>query len=345
LGKTPPFAFQVKREDYDRVLFENARRLGVDAREGVKVERVEFEADGVRAFATAEDGGKLRVDARYLVDATGRDTLLGNQLKLKVKNTKHQSAAIFAHFADVGRRDGDDAGNISIYRFDYGWSWFIPLSDGLMSIGCVCFPEYLKQRRGKTTEFLLATLERIPETRERMRNARIVNEVRVTGNYSYVSTRMAGPRYLLVGDAFAFVDPIFSSGVYLAMHSGKHAAATVDAILKQPAREAELQAQFDARIRRGVRVFSWFIYRFNSPTMRKLFANPRNVWRVEEGVISMLAGDVFDSRPVLARLRFFKAIYAFTSLVNVRRWWNDLAERRRQSRAEFVGGTTPVDKA
>lgn len=344
LGKTPPFAFQVKREDYDRVLFENARRLGVDAREGVKVERIEFKADGVRAFAAGEDGAALTVDARYLVDATGRDTLLGNQLKLKVKNVKHQSAAIFAHFAGVERREGDDAGNISIYRFEYGWSWFIPLSDGLMSIGCVCFPEYLKQRRGKTTEFLLATLERIPETHARMKNARIVNEVRVTGNYSYVSTRMAGPRYLLVGDAFAFVDPIFSSGVYLAMHSGKHAAATVDAILKTPSLEAELQAAFDTRIRRGVRVFSWFIYRFNSPTMRKLFANPRNTWRVEEGVISMLAGDVFDSAPVLARLRIFKAIYAFTSLVNFRRWWNDLAERRRQSRAAFEGGTTPVDK-
>jgi flavin-dependent dehydrogenase len=344
LGKTPPFAFQVKREDYDRVLFENARRLGVDAREGVKVDRIEFKADGVRAFATGEDGAALAVEARYLVDATGRDTLLGNQLKLKVKNVKHQSAAIFAHFSGVERRDGDDAGNISIYRFEYGWSWFIPLSDGLMSIGCVCFPEYLKQRRGKTTEFLLATLERIPETRARMKNAKIVNEVRVTGNYSYVSTRMAGPRYLMVGDAFAFVDPIFSSGVYLAMHSGKHAAATVDAILKQPAREAELQAQFDTRIRRGIRVFSWFIYRFNSPTMRTLFANPRNTWRVEEGVISMLAGDVFDSAPVLARLRIFKAIYAFTSLLNFRRWWNDLAERRRQSRYAFEGGTTPVDK-
>jgi flavin-dependent dehydrogenase len=345
LGKTPPFAFQVKREDYDRVLFENARRLGVDAREGVKVERVQFDADGVRATATGEDGAALAVTARYLVDATGRDTLLGNQLKLKVKNTKHQSAAIFAHFAGVERRAGEDAGNISIYRFEHGWSWFIPLSDGLMSIGCVCFPEYLKQRRGKTTEFLLATLERIPETRERMRDAKIVNEVRVTGNYSYVSTRMAGPRYLMVGDAFAFVDPIFSSGVYLAMHSGKHAAATIDAILKEPAREAALQAQFDARIRRGVRVFSWFIYRFNSPTMRTLFANPRNAWRVEEGVISMLAGDVFDSGPVLARLRLFKAIYAFTSLLNFRRWWNDLAERRRQSRCAFEGGTTPVDKA
>ena len=202
LGKTPPFAFQVKREDYDRVLFENARRLGADARENVKVERVEFDGDTVRATATDADGAKLAIAARYLVDASGRDTLLGNQLKLKVKNVRHQSAAIFAHFDGVARRPGDDAGNISIYRFDQGWSWFIPLSDGLMSIGCVCFPQYLKQRRGKTTEFLLATLERIPEAQERLRGARIVNEVRVTGNYSYVSTRMAGPRYLMVGDPF-----------------------------------------------------------------------------------------------------------------------------------------------
>ncbi|UXI68710.1 NAD(P)/FAD-dependent oxidoreductase [Tahibacter amnicola] len=346
LGNTKPFAFQVKREDYDRVLFENTRRLGADAREGVKVEKVDFlPGGGCQARCKVETGEALTVRARYLVDASGRDTLLGNAMKIKVKNEKHQSAAIFAHFDGVERRPGEDAGNISIYRFEHGWCWFIPLRDGLMSIGCVCFPGYLKQRRGRTTEFLLDTLKQMPEAWARIGEPKIVNEVRVTGNYSYTSQRMCGPGYVMVGDAYAFVDPIFSSGVYLAMHSGKHAAAMVDAILRDPAREAALQAAYDVRIRRGIRVFSWFIYRFNSPVMRSLFANPRNYWRVEEGVISMLAGDVFDSAPVLARLRVFKTFYAIGSLLDFRRWWADLRERRRQSRMAFEGGTTPVDPA
>jgi len=90
-------------------------------------------------------------------------------------------------------------------------------------------------------------------------------------------------------------------------------------------------------------VFSWFIYRFNSPVMRGLFAAPRNIWRVEDGVISMLAGDVFDSGPVLRRLVFFKAIYAIGGLIQLPRFLADLRNRRRQARYAFSGGNTPVD--
>jgi hypothetical protein len=92
-------------------------------------------------------------------------------------------------------------------------------------------------------------------------------------------------------------------------------------------------------------VFSWFIYRFNSPVMRRLFASPRNTWRVEEGVISMLAGDVFDSAPVMRRLHLFKLIYAVTGLANARRWLGELLERRRQAKVALSGGNTPVDPA
>ncbi|WP_386069308.1 NAD(P)/FAD-dependent oxidoreductase [Tahibacter sp. UC22_41] len=344
LGKTPPYAFQVKREEFDEILFRNAQRNGVDAREGVKVDKVEIRPDrSCVAQATTGHGDKLTIRARYLVDASGRDTLLGSALKLKVKNPHHQSAAIFAHFKDVERRPGDDAGNVSIYRFDYGWCWFIPLADGLMSIGCVCFPEYLKRRKGRMTEFLLDTLKLMPRAAERMTAAEIVGEVRVTGNYSYSCRTMAGQGFVLVGDAYAFVDPVFSSGVYLAMHSGAHAAELIDEALKNPAREAALQKAFEKRMQRGVRVFSWFIYRFNSPVMRKLFAAPRNLFKLEQGVISMLAGDVFDSGPVLRRLHLFKTLYAAASLFDFRRWREDLRERRRQNASVFSGGNTPLD--
>jgi flavin-dependent dehydrogenase len=346
LGNTPPHAFQVKREEFDQMLFEHARENGVDARENVKVERVELGGVGnIVAHAKDANGNALTVRAKYLVDASGRDTLLGGALKLKRKNDAHQSAAIFAHFRGVEARPGDDAGNISIYNFVHGWCWFIPLRDGVMSIGCVCRPEYLKQRRGRNEEFLLATLALMPDAVKRMQHAQMVSEVRVTGNYSYICERMRGPGWVMVGDAWAFVDPVFSSGVYLAMHSGKQAAAMVGAVLDDPAREAALQAAFEKRIRRGVRVFSWFIYRFNSPVMRKLFASPRNTWRVEEGVISMLAGDVFDSAPVMHRLKLFKLIYAAVGLANFRRWTGELAERRRQAKVAFSGGNTPVDPA
>ncbi|MFB9069674.1 NAD(P)/FAD-dependent oxidoreductase, partial [Pseudofulvimonas gallinarii] len=103
LGDTPPYAFQVKREDFDAMLFRHARESGADSREGLRIDNVELLPDGVRAFATGEHG-TLEIRARYLVDASGRETFMGNALKIKRKNPKHQSAAIFAHFHGVERR-------------------------------------------------------------------------------------------------------------------------------------------------------------------------------------------------------------------------------------------------
>ena len=344
LGTSSPHAWHVRRDEFDQMLFEHARANGVDARERVKVISTEVSGiDSVRATAQDADGHPIAIRARYLVGASGRDTFLGNKLKLKRKNERHQSAAIFAHFEDAEHRSGEDAGNITIYRFEHGWCWFIPLRDGVMSVGCVCSPEYLKQRKGDTGAFLMATLARMPEAWKRMDRARMLGGVHVTGNYSYACSRMAGPGWIMAGDAWAFVDPVFSSGVYLAMDGAARAADVIDVSLREPAREAALQRQMARRLKKGVRVFSWFIYRFNSPTMRQLFARPRNHFRIQDGVISMLAGDVFDSRPVMLRVYLFRMIYAITSLGSPRRWLAERVKRRRLARAEFNGDTTPAD--
>jgi len=346
LGATPPHAYQVTRAEFDQMLFEHARAGGVDAREGVKVERVDVDGIGrVSAHARDGDGGELTVRAKYLVDASGRDTPLANQLKLKRKNDKHQSAAIFAHYRGVRLRAGEDAGNISIYRFEQGWCWIIPLRDGLASVGCVCWPEHLRQRRGDNAGFLDATLRSMPQAWERVAQAERVSDIRVTGNYSYSCTQMSGPGWVMVGDAYAFVDPVFSSGVYLAMESAERAAVMIDAALAQPQREAALQARYARRFQRGLRVFSWFIYRFNSPVMRQMFASPRNTWRIEDGVVSLLAGDVFDNASVMRRIAAFKLIYAAVGLADARRWIGEWRTRRRQARVAFSGGDTPVDPA
>ncbi|GAB3338268.1 NAD(P)/FAD-dependent oxidoreductase [Marilutibacter aestuarii] len=334
-------AFHVNRADFDALLFAHARREGVDAREGIQVERVAFAAEGRpdRVHARDADGTPRVFAPRYVVDASGRDTLLGRQLGLKRRNTAHQSAAIFSHFRGVARREGDDAGNITVQRFAHGWTWLIPLPGDVMSVGAVCFPEYLKQRRGDTGRFLLDTLMAQPQVAARMQGAERVGDVHVTGNYSYACTRMGGPGWLLVGDAHAFVDPVFSSGVFLAMDSGERAAGVVEAALREPAREAALQAAMQRRLKRGLGHFEWFIYHFNTPVMRHLFNHPRNNWQVEQAVISMLAGDVFDNPAVLRRLYVFRLIYALTALglapVALRAWW----QRRRQARVRFEADT------
>jgi flavin-dependent dehydrogenase len=339
-------AFQVKREEFDQVLFEHARAEdGVDAREGVKVETIDFDAQGrpILAHARCADGRVLQVRMRFLLDASGRDTLLGAQLKLKRKNPKHASAAIFSHYEGVVRRDGDDAGNVTVSRHQHGWIWLIPLRDGVTSVGAVCSPEYLKQRRGESEAFLQRTLDSVPDVQARMRDARRVAPVHVTGNYAYECTRMHGPGWLLLGDAYSFVDPMFSSGVFLAMNSAERAIDVVDGALREPAREAGLLRALQRELDAGLDEFKWFIYRFTSPTMKWLFANPRNTLQVEEAVVSMLAGDVFDARPVLWRLRVFRLIYAIVALrqgpAALRAWWR----RRRQAAAGFSGDTLQVE--
>lgn len=334
------YAFQVKREQFDQLLFEHARANGVDAREQVTVERVEFEHDRPRiVHARAGDGNALAFRTRYLVDASGRDTFLGNKLKLKRKSGLHQSAAIFSHFTGVQVRDGKDAGNITVDRFEHGWYWLIPLPDGVMSIGAVCFPEYLKQRRGDSEGFLMKTLQATPSVWKRMADAQRVGPVHVTGNYSYTCKQMAGPGWVMAGDAYAFIDPVFSSGVYLGMNSAEHAADVVDGTLRDPSREAALQRAMTTRLTRGLKHFSWFIHRFTTPVMQRLFAAPRNDWQLEQAVISMLAGDVFDNKPVLRRLRVFRLIYALNALQVAPQALRGWLRRRRQVGQAFAGDT------
>ena len=333
LGDTPPYSFQVKRADMDLMLFEHARGNGVDAREQTTVECVEFDAAGVTAQIDA-NGEKSTLRARYLVDASGRDTLLGKQLKLVERNDAHQSAALFAHYKNVAWNPDDPGGNIiSVNRFAHGWAWFIPLPDGTTSIGCVCKPGWLKTRQGTdNADFMAKTLAIVPGAARRMQNAERTTPVRFTGNYSYACKRMAGPRWILVGDAWAFLDPVFSSGVFLSMYSARRALDVVDGALHEPCRETALQQRYARHLRRGYKRFAWFIHRFNSPVMKALFADPSNVMQVEQGVISMLAGDVFDNRLVLSKIRIFKTLYAIFSAVNLRRWAADRVDRRRQNR-------------
>jgi flavin-dependent dehydrogenase len=347
IGQSPPHAYQVWRQDFDKMLYEHAREGGADAREGHEVVKVEQAGPReTRLDVHVDDGRDYAIQARYVVDASGRDALLSTRKKLRRKNEQHQSAAIFGHFRGAARRDGEDAGNISIYSFAHGWMWMIPLPDGVMSVGAVCRPDYLKQRKGRTVEFLLDTLKLSPALWQRVQHAELIDgEVRVTGNYSYDSSRMGGPGWILVGDAFAFLDPVFSSGVYLAMSGAEQAADVVDRALREPAREAALLRRLEKRQRAGMARFSFFIYRFNGPVMQQMFRQPRNTWQLEQGVISMLAGDLFDTPKVLWRLQLFKLVYAICALRDWRRWRAEHKYRLAQAKARFTGGNTPLDKA
>ncbi|MGH8162464.1 MAG: NAD(P)/FAD-dependent oxidoreductase, partial [Gammaproteobacteria bacterium] len=344
--KSCPHAYEVRRSDFDQVLFRNAARAGVEAYEDTRVTSIAFRR-GRDATVRARDGegNELAWRTRFVVDASGRDTFLSGRLGLKRKNKKHASSAIYGHYRNVPRQAGEDGGNICVYWFEHGWFWLIPLRDGIMSVGAVCFPEYLKTRDCPPDEFLLKTLALAPGLAERMKGAELDGRVRATGNFTYFSTAASGEGYLLVGDAFAFLDPVFSSGVHLALTGAFLAADTVNRILDEPHAAARLTRAYERKLRRGMRRFSWFIYRFNTPAFHDLFMSPSDRFRMIEAITTMLAGDVFRRTRMAVPIFLFRLIYYAASL---RKWRDSLAvwrRRRRNVNLAFTGGTTAVDQA
>jgi len=338
--KSLPLAYQVRRSRFDEILIRRAAELGAQVIEGCRVRDVDYlrgvpgrrgaagalcaSEQKVRVQALHDDGRSESWTADFLVDASGRDTFLGTRLEAKRRNKKHNSAALYAHFSGARRECGKREGNVTIYWFDHGWFWFIPLADGATSIGAVVWPYYMKSRSTALREFFLATIAQCPPLAERLSSATLVSDVEATGNYSYACDHSHGANYLLVGDAYCFIDPVFSSGVMLAMNSGVAAAETIDTCLKDPARSRAALRQFDGVSRHGPKQFSWFIYRLSTPTMRELFLDPKNVLRMEEALLSLLAGDIFGRTPIWGRLRLFKALYyvlSFFALSRSLRAW------------------------
>ena len=341
--KTMPHAYQVRRSEFDQVLLRRATQLGAHVREGCKVTAVDLEAtpERARAQARCDDGRTLAYAPRFVVDASGRDTFLASRFQIKHKNPQHNSLAVYGHFENVRRNEGEDEGNIIIFWFEHGWFWFIPLQDGVTSIGMVTWPYFMKTRGERSLQqFLLDGIGQCPPLLERMAGARLTDVIEATGNYSYSCERNHGRNYVLLGDAYAFIDPVFSSGVMMAMQGSFDAADAIDSWLDhgaEPALQAAALRKLDARLRHGPRTFSWLIYRMTNPVMRDLFMGPRNPFRVKEALLSLLAGDIYGRTPIWTSLRIFKLIYYTSSLVQLptalRAW------RRRQTNLR------PVDEA
>ena len=308
-----PYAYQVKRSDFDRVLFENARTLGARALERMRVtDLTPMDATG-RLTATAVDalGQEHRFRARFVLDATGRDTFLANRMRIKDSNKRNNTAAVYAHYRNVASRGPDREGYITVHLVDDGWFWSIPLPDGLTSIGFVGTQAAFRERKGGTEALLDGRIAACGTLAARMTGAERVTEVMGAGNYSYRASTNAGEGYMMIGDAFAFVDPVFSSGVLLAMSSAGIGASVAAAWLTDPARARVLAEKGRKEMIRQMDRFGWLIYRINDPVMRYLFLNHSNKMRMREGVTALLAGSVnFPPRAVVPVLTF-KAVYYF----------------------------------
>jgi flavin-dependent dehydrogenase len=335
--KSMPFAYQVRRSEFDEILIRNAADKGANVIENCRVTDVDFlpNEEGAIVQARHDDGRTETWRTRFVVDASGRSTFLSNRFKTKRRNARHNSAAVYGHFKDVQRHNGQKEGDITLFWFDHGWFWFIPLKDGVTSVGATVWPYYMKSRGKRSVEqFFYDTIAMCPPLAERLKDAQLVSEVEATGNFSYTCGRSYGPNYVLLGDAFAFIDPVFSSGVLLAMNSAFEGAEAIDAYLCHPEKSAAAFRRFDKVMRHGPKEFSWFIYRITNPTMRDMFMRPSNPFRAKEAILSMLAGDIFGKTPIWRSLFAFKVIYYFVSMMNLKR--SLAAWRRRKSNIMVV---------
>ncbi|THJ22187.1 MAG: NAD(P)/FAD-dependent oxidoreductase [Nitrospira sp. CG24D] len=328
--ESQPYAFEVKRSEFDAILLKNAISKGVTVHEGVKAQRVEFRPGQSSLIHTEDREGRPGIwNAKFVVDASGRDTFLSNQLGGKRRSQQHSSAAIFGHFEGVGRLPGKDEGNITAGWLNDGWCWLIPFKDGTTSVGVVCPPDYIKSRTVPLDQFLLDTLRQSPPIAQRMERAKPLTQTYAAANFSYRRDTMSGDGYLMVGDAFAFIDPVFSSGVHLALNSGTRGAKVVDAYLrKSPEYTAHLQ-EFERMVRRGIKTFSWFIHRFNQPAFQSMFVSTRRPPKIERAVLSLLAGDVFAQSQARIPLFCFKVVYYIVFVLNWKENWA-VARRRKQ---------------
>jgi flavin-dependent dehydrogenase len=336
MDKNFPYAVHVRRSEFDELLFRHAGKRGARTFEGLRVMGVDMDAgkgtpeNRPLVKVKADDGTESAWRPRFVIDASGRDTLLSSQFDTKRRNRKHASAAIYGHFANAERRPGRAEGNISLFWFDHGWIWFIPLKDGTVSVGAVASPVYFKRRKGSLDQFLMETIALAPKLAARLQNATLLEGATTTGNYAYDADVCRGDRFMMVGDAYAFVDPMFSSGVFLAMNSAFEGAAAVDLWLRGEAKQAERAfRRYEKMMDYGPRVFSWFIHRITSPAIRGLFMYPRNLWRMHEALLSILAGDLFRDTPVTSRMWGFKLTYYISSLFVLPQSFRTWALRRR----------------
>ena len=265
-----PHAYQVWRPRFDQILLENSRRAGVDVREGWRALDVRF--DGERAAAVRcrpEDGGaEQTIEASWVVDATGQAGLIGRRLGLRESDEFFRNLAVYSYMRGARRLDGIDAGNIFIEAFEHGWSWAIPLPDDIMSVGVVVDAAWGAERLAEQSaeQFLEVQLASAAHTREMLASAQRIESARVVRDWSYVSQRLVGDGYILVGDAACFIDPLFSSGVHLALSSAVLAAAYVTSALRTPemrAPAAEVYTQLYMQQYRQFREMAALFYASN----------------------------------------------------------------------------------
>ena len=249
--------------------------------------------------------------AAFLVDASGRANLTGNQERLRVIHPNLKKLALFGHFEGVALDEAPKADDTIIVRLANKWFWLIPVGPNKVSVGCVMDQEEFAGLALSPAEVFSRIWQSSSEMRSRMKNAKLLNTIQSTSDFSYHNRCLVGPRLLRVGDAAGFMDPIFSAGVYLAMHSGKLAAKVITESLEAGDDGAARLPAYEKKVFHTMRYYWDMVDKFYTQPFMELFMEPRPKFNLPDAIVAILAGEIDGGwRLELRRRIFFLLIWA-----------------------------------
>jgi flavin-dependent dehydrogenase len=325
-----PYAqtFQVERARFDHVLLDHAAESGCEVWQETRVESVAI-SDERSSVVCTRGGERLELSARWILDASGRDSVLGKQLNLpKCDLGLSKKFATFAHFHGVRRNDPPADGHITVVRLGSGWFWIIPLDAEKTSVGLVQTLDHFRSTNLKPEECFEKVVASTPELQRRLGSATRVSDYSFAGDFTFRLERNAGPRWMLVGDAAGFIDPIFSSGVMLAIKSGYLAAQqVVKADLAGKPLSAADQRRYTREVGKMCKVFLNMIKMFYSDNGFEVFMSPEPDPRIKSAVNNLVAGRTDLTWGLRVRVWAFYAICALQKFL-------PLAPRLRLAKAD-----------
>ncbi len=322
-----PYSYQVRRDEFDALLLERARSAGAEVLTGWRAAAPVWEGNRLAGARLHDaDGHEVTVRSRVLLDASGQSAFVANKMGWRFPYPKHRRLAVFGHHRGVEPLPGREGGNIAIILSGGGWIWVIPFEDGSASVGVVVD---LARRAGResSAELFQRIVAATPEAARRLARAQQLEPVASCQSFSYRVLHMAGDGYCLLGDAAGFLDPVFSSGVFIATTTAASAAQDiVEGFARHPRLEANDFAPTVTLARSLQRLFFSLVRSYYNPDFRAFLFSPQSTLGIPAAVVSILAGDVLG-RGRCRRVARYRALVGLSVLQGLgARWGRPLVE-------------------
>jgi FADH2-dependent halogenase len=301
-------SYQVTRADFDKLLLDNAAENGAEVHEQTMVEHVDFGSEYVTLKIKLPGKTSESAQAKYILDCSGRDAFVGRYFKLTRNYENLKKFSIFAHYDNVVRNEGIEATFIRLVRSKDRWFWLIPLSPTRTSIGMVMDIADFKALKKSPETALEDSLREQPLIAKNMSKAVRVSAVYSASDYSYRNTSLTGDRWLLAGDAAGFIDPIFSTGVFMGLRSGEEAANVLSKVLQNPRGRAKLFKKYERGINKVMNLYLRFVNSWYEPQFAEVITQPTERWKLAATINAVLAGNLSTSFAVWWRMELFYLI-------------------------------------